>query len=114
MFLVLQLGTHMSRKAFRTSVAIRLGEDACQPHRCPCGAAVSAKGLHGLACKLSRGRISRHDVLNYDMMQAIRTAGVPCIIEPAGCSRSDGKRPDVQTLVPRRRERCLIRDVSCF
>ncbi|KAF2903911.1 hypothetical protein ILUMI_02263, partial [Ignelater luminosus] len=46
-----------------TSVAIRLGADVCQTHRCPCGAAVSAKGLDVLACKLSRGRISRHDRL---------------------------------------------------
>ncbi|KAF2895625.1 hypothetical protein ILUMI_10548 [Ignelater luminosus] len=40
-----QLGTHMSGETFRTSVAIRLGADVSQPHRCPCDAAVSANGL---------------------------------------------------------------------
>ncbi|KAF2897138.1 hypothetical protein ILUMI_09036 [Ignelater luminosus] len=95
-----QLGTHMFGQTFRISVVIRLGAVVCQPYRCPCGAAVSAMGLHSLACKLSRGRISRHDALNNDMLQALRTTGVPCIREPPGCSRSDGKRPDGQTLVP--------------
>ncbi|KAF2900698.1 hypothetical protein ILUMI_05485 [Ignelater luminosus] len=80
--------------------------------RCPCGAAVSAKSLHGLACKLSRGKISRHDALNNDMLQALRTAGASCIREPPGCSRFDGKRPDGQTLVPWRRGRHLIWNAS--
>ncbi|KAF2886499.1 hypothetical protein ILUMI_19673 [Ignelater luminosus] len=75
-----QLRTYMSGETFRTFVAIRLGADVCQPHRCPCGAVVSAKGLYGLACKL----------------------------KPPGCSRSNGKKPDRQTLVPWRRGRCLI------
>ncbi|KAF2899886.1 hypothetical protein ILUMI_06300 [Ignelater luminosus] len=94
-----QLGTHMSGETFRTSVAIKLGADVCQPRRCPCGEAVSAKGLHGLACKLSRERISRHDAPNNDMLQALRTVDVPCIRELFGCSRSDCKRPNGQTLV---------------
>ncbi|KAF2898197.1 hypothetical protein ILUMI_07978, partial [Ignelater luminosus] len=98
-----QLRTYMSEETFRTSVAIRLGTDVCQPHRCPCNAAVSAKGLHVLACKLS----------NNNDMQALQTAGVPCIKKPPGCSRFDGKRPDGQTLVPCRRGLCLIWDVSC-
>ncbi|KAF2897475.1 hypothetical protein ILUMI_08705 [Ignelater luminosus] len=109
-----QLGTHMSGETFRTSVAIRLGADVCQSYRCLRGAAVLDKSLHGLARKLSRGRISRYDdALNNDMLQALRTAGVPCIREPPGCSRSDGKKPHGQILVPWRRGRCLIWNVPC-
>jgi len=38
------------------AVGLRLGANICEPHQCPCGVTVDAKGLHGLSCKGGSGR----------------------------------------------------------
>ena len=38
---------------------------------------------------------------------------IPTRLEPLGLSHNDNKRPDGQTLVPRKRGRCLTWDASC-
>jgi len=108
-----QLGTHMTNETFRIACALRLGADACVPHKCPCGAEVTTMGLHGMSCKKSKGRLSRHGEANDVIARALRSAGVPNIKEPAGCSRADGKRPDGLTLVPWERGRPLVWDFTC-
>lgn len=108
-----QLGTHLSNDSFRVAVAFRLGCEICQPHRCPCGADVTSKGYHGLSCKKSAGRWSRHEAANDIIARALRSAEVQCIREPAGCSREDGKRPDGMTLVPWTRGRSMVWDYTC-
>ncbi|XP_021953585.1 uncharacterized protein LOC110850460 [Folsomia candida] len=108
-----QLGTLLSNETFRVSVALRLGCDICQPHKCPCGAQVSSRGLHGLSSRRSAGRWSRHEAANDVIARALRSAEVPCIREPAGCSTTDGKRPDGMTLVPWARGRSLVWDFTC-
>jgi hypothetical protein len=108
-----QLGTHLPDEAFRIASALRLGCDVCQPHQCPCGAEVTAKGYHGLACKKSRGRWSRHEAANDVISRALRSAEVPTIREPPGCSASDGKRPDGLTLIPWTRGKSLLWDFTC-
>ena len=95
-----QLGTHLTNESFRISCALRLGCEICQAHECPCGAEVTNKGYHGLACKRSSGRRSRHEAANDVIARALRSAEVPNIREPAGCSRQNGKRPDGMTLIP--------------
>jgi len=65
-----------------------------------CGKAVSAQGLHGLACRRSGPRHQRHSQLNDILWQAFKRASVPAVKEPAGLSRDDGKRPDGVTLLP--------------
>ncbi|OXA39608.1 hypothetical protein Fcan01_25760 [Folsomia candida] len=108
-----QLGTLLSNESFRVSISLRLGCDVCQPHKCPCGAQVTARGYHGLSCRRSAGRWSRHEAANDVIARALRSAEVPCIREPAGCSTQDGKRPDGMTLIPWSRGKSLLWDFTC-
>jgi len=108
-----QLGTHLPNESFRIACALRLGADICVPHKCPCGVNVCSLGLHGLACKRSRGRWSRHGAANDVIARALGSGGVPSIKEPPGCSRADGKRPDGLTLVPWKRGKPLVWDFTC-
>ena len=49
----------------RIAVGLRLGLALCHPHTCSdCGAEVNVDGIHGLSCRYSRGRHSRHLALN--------------------------------------------------
>jgi len=108
-----QLGTLLDNESFRVICALRLGGSVCQPHRCSCGEEVCANGYHGLKCKFSRGRRSRHEAVNDILSRALRTAEVPNVREPPGCSRQDGKKPDGLTLVPWKRGRSLVWDFTC-
>ena len=51
------LGFHLYDETTRIAVALRLGSAVCEPHRCRCGKFVNSLGHHGLACKLSPGRL---------------------------------------------------------
>ena len=53
---------------------------------------VDSSGTHGLACRLSTGRRSRHDQLNDIIWRLMHRAQIPTSKEPAGLSRVDGKR----------------------
>jgi hypothetical protein len=108
-----QLGTHLDNEVFRVAASIRLGCGICVPHRCPCGEEVTESGLHGLKCKKSAGRHSRHAVMNDILIRALRSANIPSTAEPLGCARQDGKRPDGLTLVPWERGRSLVYDYTC-
>ena len=99
-------------EAIRVAVGFRLGAKTCEPHLCPCGAQVDALGLHGLSCRRSSGRTSRHHNLNDMIWRALTRAGVPSLKEPVGLSRSDGKRPDGMTLVPWSAGKCAVWDVT--
>ena len=48
----------MSNEEIRLAVGLRLGCNLCEPHTCPCGKLVDARGLHGLACHKSAGIIT--------------------------------------------------------
>jgi hypothetical protein len=107
------LGTLLDNDSFRISIAIRLGIPMCHPYQCNCGKEVDHFGLHGLSCKFSRGRKSRHDSINDLIKRALISCDFPSIREPPGCSRSDGKRPDGLTLIPWTRGKSLIWDFTC-
>ena len=86
----------------------------CRPHECSsCGAAVDELGTHGLSCRFSKGRHSRHAALNDIIKHALDSAKIPCHLEPTGLYRSDGKRPDGASLVPWRCGRVLVWDATC-
>jgi hypothetical protein len=107
-----QLGTHLTNEIFRISCALRLGTKVCEPHRCKCRKEVDELGLHGLSCKFSSGRHSRHAAANDVIARALQSAEVPSIKEPIGCSRKDGKKPDGMSLVPWKRGKSLIWDFT--
>ena len=58
-------------------VSRRLGLNICETHTCPCGANVDMRGLHGLACKCSAGRSTRHQQLNDLIWRALKRADIP-------------------------------------
>jgi len=97
---IASVGLRLSDEAVRVAVAHRLGCKACVPHTCVCGKAVSARGLHGLACRRSGPRHQRHSQLNDILWRSLKRAQVPAVKEPPGLSRDDGMRPDGVTLLP--------------
>ena len=82
------------------AVGLRLGLDLCGPHTCHCGDSVGPEGHHGFVCRRALGRSLRHHAVNDIIWRTLLKADVPCIKEPAGLFRSDGKRPDGATLIP--------------
>lgn len=93
-------GLCLDNEAFRVAIGLRLGLKLCAPHQCRCGEGVDPGGHHGLVCKLSSGRASRHYAINDIIWRALQKADIPSSKEPLGLLRSDGKRPDGSTLVP--------------
>lgn len=106
-----QLGLLLDNAA-RIAVALRLGCQICEEHKCICGKTVEKNGRHGLSCKNSKGWIPRHNDFNNIISNAISSAGIPNIQEPPGISRIDGKRPDGMTLIPWSRGKSLLWDVT--
>ena len=104
----------MEDEAICVAIGLRLGVDLCHPHRCPCGATVDAKSIHGLSCKLAAGRMPRHQTFNDLVWRALTIAGVPSTKEASGMSRTESKRPDGLTLIPipRQRVKSLAWDVT--
>jgi hypothetical protein len=54
------LGTLLDDSSFRIAVALRTGQHVCEPHTCICGDPANKFGHHGLSCRKSTGRRSRH------------------------------------------------------
>ena len=105
-------GLRLDDEAVRVAVGLRLGAKLCEPHQCPCGAKVDPEGTHGLACRRSAGRVTRHHALNDLIWRALGRANVPAVKEPAGLVRSDGKRPDGLTQIPWQAGKCMTWDVT--
>ena len=109
------VGLRMDDSTLRIlAVGLRPGTSICSPHLCQhCGTEVTARGTHGLSCRYSQGRHSRHAALNDIIHCTLSSAGIPSRLEPPGLSRSDGKRPDGVTLVPWSLGRPLVWDATC-
>jgi hypothetical protein len=108
------LGLKLDDNQLRIACGLRLGAPLCTPHKCAgCGEEVGPSGTHGLYCKKSAGRHSRHSQVNDLIRRACASAGTPAILEPPGMLRSDGKRPDGVTLIPWKRGRQLVWDFTC-
>src|ERR1700761_631738 len=106
------LGLLLDNNAARIAVALRLGSQICEEHKCVCGKLVEKNGRHGLSCSMSKGWIPRHNDFNNICSHAFSSAGIPNIVQPTGISRRDGKRPDGMTLIPWKRGKSLIWDVT--
>ena len=107
------LGLKMDNRSLRIACGLRLGSPLCQPRKCICGTQVESTGVHGLSCRKSAGRFSRHFHVNNLIRKALEFALVPTILEPQGVSRTDGKRPDGMTIFPWRMEKCMVWDFTC-
>ena len=110
---VASLGTLLDDFSFKIAVGLRLGCPICVPHLCVCGNQVDELGTHGLSCKFSAGRISRHHAVNDLIKRALISAEIPTVLEPLGTSRDDGKRPDGMTLIPWTAGKPLVWDFTC-
>ena len=107
------LGTLLDPPTLRVAVALRVGAEVCQPHRCRCGSPTDSLGYHALTCRLSAGRYPRHTALNEVVRRALQAVGVPSLLEPTGIDRGDGKRPDGLTLFPFSEGKSLVWDATC-
>ena len=106
------VGLRMTNETIRVATGLRLGTNLCEIHNCPCGKQVECRGTHGLSCRRSAGRISRHNAVNEVIWRAMRRAKIPSSKEPTGLLRNDGKRPDGVTLIPWKQGKCLAWDVT--
>ena len=73
---------------------------------------VDARGLHGLSCRKSGPRHTRHSQVNDIIWRAVKRAQIPATKETIGLSRNDGKRLDGATLIPWKRGKPLAWDVT--
>ena len=113
-FPISSLGLRLDDSKVQIAISLRLGLPVCSAHMCAgCGAAVDERGLHGLSCRFSKGRFSRHSALNDLVKRSLDSAKIPSHLEPTGLYRTDGKRPDGATLVPWKGGRLLVWDVTC-
>ena len=92
--------------------AYTLGANICQPYTCCYSVRVDVRGSHALSCKRSSGRLIRHNHLNEIIHRSLNRARLPATREPHGLLRVDGKCPDGLTLIPWRKGRCLMWDVT--
>ena len=107
------LGTLLDNDSLRVGIAIRLGLQVCEQHKCRCGATIDEFGLHPLSCRHSAGRFPRHAALNDVIKRGLEAAGFPSQLEPVGLDRGDGKRPDGLTLFPFKSGKALVWDATC-
>lgn len=68
---------------------------------------------HGLSCKKSAGRFTRHAELNEIIKRTWSTADIPSKLVPVGFQK-DGKRVDGMTLITWARGQTLIWAASCM
>ena len=94
------LGTKLDDDSIRIATGLRLGANIVEEHTCVCGLTVNKLGHHGLSCRRSGRRISRHHAANETIRHALVSGGVPAVLEPVGVRREDGKRPEGMTLIP--------------
>ena len=78
------LGTLLDPETFRVAIALRVGSDVCVPHTCCCGRLMDAKEIQGLLFKYSAGHHPRHAALNEVVRRALKSAGIPSILEQMG------------------------------
>ena len=107
-------GLRLDDESIRVAVGLRLGSRLCAPHTCPCGAEVDARGSHGLSCRRSAGRQTRHAQLNDAVHRALTRAGIPSHKEPVGLIPASDLRPDGCTLVSWEQGKCLAWDVTVW
>ena len=108
------LGTQLSPDELRIAIALRTGSKICEIHRCKCGKVVDEFGYHLLSCHFNEGRHPRHAAINDIICRALKSSGIPSVLEPVGLNRGDGKRPDGITIFPFSQGKSLCWDATCI
>ena len=99
----------MPNEAIRIAIDLRVGASICLPHSCSfCGGPVDRFSLHVLSCRMSQGRIPRHQMLNNTIYHSLASANIPSRLEPSGLHRADGV-----TLIPWTEGKFLVSDATC-
>ena len=106
------LGLKLTDGQLDCAVTLRLGAKICAAHTCCSGQIVHEYGTHGLACKRSARRFARHAFFNDSFNRSLAWVLMPSNLEPAGLSRTDGKRPDGVTAFPWQRGKPLVWDMT--
>src|SRR6218665_222792 len=75
-------GLGLSNEAVLVAIGLRLGLNLCAPHQCQCGETTDPRGHHGLVCKQSRARASRHFAMNDIIWRSLLRADIPSSKEP--------------------------------
>ena len=105
-------GTRLPDQALSIAVGLRLGLSVAAPGLCSCGSVLDAQGDHALSCNRGVGRGARHKELNDRVRMSLAEAGCVSQLEPAGLTRTDGKRPDGVTVLPFERGMPMAWDVT--
>ena len=77
------------------------------------GNIVESSGHHGLSCKRSCCRTSRHQAANETIRRALVPGGIPAVLDLFGVCKEDGKRPNSMSLIPWKEGRHLLCDFTC-
>src|SRR5688572_22126782 len=80
---------NLGNEAVLIAAGLHLASKLCEPHECLCGSSVDPRGHHGLSCRRSFGRTSRHHNLKDTVWRVLVKAEVLAIKEPSGLSRPD-------------------------
>ena len=108
------LGLRMHDETIRIAIGLRLRCPLCLPHACAhCGEDVEQYATHGLSCRWSKGRHSRHGEINDIIHRSLVSTKIPSKLEPTALLRSDGKRPDCMSIIPWTSGRLLVWDATC-
>jgi len=78
------LGLRMGNDETRIAIGLCAGVNLVLPHSFVCGVSVASDGQHGLSCRQSMGRHSRHSAINRIIVKASQAAGTPMALEPPG------------------------------
>ena len=102
----------LDTEVIQVAIGLRLSLDLSAPHACPCGHKVDERGAHGLSCRRSVGRITRHNLIHDIVFRAFTKTNIQASKELHGLVRADGRRPDGATLIPWSRGKSLTWDVT--
>ena len=94
------LGFRLGDRELSIAVGLRVGCPVVAGHMCRCGAPAAPDRHHGLFCRNSAGRQSRHAAINLIFALALRSAGIPTQLEPGGLVAGGALRPDGATMFP--------------
>jgi hypothetical protein len=79
------IGAMMNDHSLRIAVALRLGTAVSSEHRCLCGAMVDVNGIHGLICRISKGRLERHNAVNKLIKRSLLTPKFRLVLRRSNC-----------------------------